>query len=87
MRRSVFTPEALGSNALFAFFAQHFTHQFFKTDFKRGPGFQWGGHGVRSLYKFSYDIRKMPFTHIINITCKTFYHYFLCKMLLRNISR
>ena len=49
MRRTTFTPEALGSNAIFAFFAQHFTHQFFKTDFKRGPGFQWGGHGVRPL--------------------------------------
>ena len=48
MRRTTFKPEGLGSNALFAFFAQHFTHQFFKTDFKRGPGYQWGGHGVRS---------------------------------------
>ena len=46
MLRKTFTPERLGTNALFTFFAQHFTHQFFKTDFKRGPGFQWGGHGV-----------------------------------------
>ena len=36
------------SNDLLAFFAQHFTHMFFKTDFTKGPGFQWGGHGVSS---------------------------------------
>lgn len=49
MKRKVFKPETLGSNALFTFFAQHFTHQFFKTDFKRGPAFTWGGHGVGGL--------------------------------------
>jgi hypothetical protein len=33
---------------MFAFFAQHFTHQFFKTDQKQGPAFTKGlGHGVR----------------------------------------
>lgn len=33
---------------MFAFFAQHFTHQFFKTDVKRGPAFTAAtGHGVR----------------------------------------
>lgn len=32
---------------MFAFFAQHFTHQFFKTSGKMGPGFTKAlGHGV-----------------------------------------
>ena len=44
--RTKFLPEPTGSNVPFAYFAQHFTHMFFKTDFKKGPGFQWGGHGV-----------------------------------------
>lgn len=44
--REKFKPEPIGTSALFSFFAQHFTHQFFKTDIKRGPQFQWGGHGV-----------------------------------------
>ncbi|XP_063423771.1 prostaglandin G/H synthase 2-like [Mytilus trossulus] len=44
--REKFKPEPIGTSALFSFFAQHFTHQFFKTDIKRGPQYQWGGHGV-----------------------------------------
>lgn len=44
--RETFKPEPIGTSALFSFFAQHFTHQFFKTDIKRGPQYQWGGHGV-----------------------------------------
>lgn len=38
-KRKEFIPNNLGSNVLFAFFAQHFTHQFFQTDFKRGPAY------------------------------------------------
>nr|ALG96664.1 cyclooxygenase [Arabella sp. JCH-2014] len=45
-RRHTFTAETYGSNLLFTFFAQHFTHMFFKTDVNRGAGFTWGGHGV-----------------------------------------
>ncbi|KAL4218779.1 Prostaglandin G/H synthase 2 [Mactra antiquata] len=55
MKRTTFKPEPQGSNALFTFFAQHFTHQFFKTDFKRGPGFQWGGHGVDVSHVYGKD--------------------------------
>ncbi|KAK3600358.1 hypothetical protein CHS0354_015956 [Potamilus streckersoni] len=55
LRREKFIPDPMGSNALFAFFAQHFTHQFFKTDFKRGPGFQWGGHGVDVSHIYGKD--------------------------------
>ncbi|XP_048212396.1 prostaglandin G/H synthase 2 [Perognathus longimembris pacificus] len=45
--RRKFIPDPQGTNMMFAFFAQHFTHQFFKTDQKRGPAFTKGlGHGV-----------------------------------------
>ncbi|CAG5125570.1 unnamed protein product, partial [Candidula unifasciata] len=44
--RTKFRPEPMGSSVLMTFFAQHFTHMFFKTDFKKGPGFSWSGHGV-----------------------------------------
>ncbi|XP_021010199.1 prostaglandin G/H synthase 2-like, partial [Mus caroli] len=46
LRREIM-PDPQGSNMMFAFFAQHFTHQFFKTDQKQGPGITRGlGHGV-----------------------------------------
>lgn len=49
MIRREFIPDPQGTNLMFAFFAQHFTHQFFKTDHKRGPAFTKGlGHGVRT---------------------------------------
>ncbi|KAL8612799.1 hypothetical protein ACOMHN_033469 [Nucella lapillus] len=47
--RTTFLPDPTGSSVLFTYFAQHFTHMFFKTDFKKGPAFQWGGHGRTRL--------------------------------------
>lgn len=45
--RRKFIPNPQGTNLMFAFFAQHFTHQFFKTSGKMGPGFTKAlGHGV-----------------------------------------
>nr|KAF6434259.1 prostaglandin-endoperoxide synthase 1 [Molossus molossus] len=45
--RRKFIPDPQGANLMFAFFAQHFTHQFFKTSGKMGPGFTKAlGHGV-----------------------------------------
>uniref|UniRef100_A0A673TL84 Prostaglandin G/H synthase 1 n=1 Tax=Suricata suricatta TaxID=37032 RepID=A0A673TL84_SURSU len=45
--RRRFIPDPQGTNLMFAFFAQHFTHQFFKTSGKMGPGFTKAlGHGV-----------------------------------------
>lgn len=47
LQRRTFIPDPQGSNLMFAFFAQHFTHQFFRTNFDRGPGFTKAlGHGV-----------------------------------------
>lgn len=47
--RKTFQPDPQGSNLMFAFFAQHFTHQFFKTAGKMGHGFTRAlGHGVRA---------------------------------------
>lgn len=46
MRRQ-FIPDPQGTSLMFAFFAQHFTHQFFKSDMKKGPAFTLAkGHGV-----------------------------------------
>ncbi|XP_043941254.1 prostaglandin G/H synthase 2 [Protopterus annectens] len=45
--RRKFIPDPQGTSLMFTFFAQHFTHQFFKTDHHRGPEFTRGlGHGV-----------------------------------------
>nr|XP_023663696.1 prostaglandin G/H synthase 1-like [Paramormyrops kingsleyae] len=45
--RKKFRPDPQGSNLMFAFFAQHFTHQFFKTHNRVGLGFTKAlGHGV-----------------------------------------
>ncbi|XP_042334159.1 prostaglandin G/H synthase 1 isoform X2 [Sceloporus undulatus] len=45
--RRTFHPDPQGTNLMFAFFAQHFTHQFFKTSGKMGHGFTRAlGHGV-----------------------------------------
>ncbi|XP_053329726.1 prostaglandin G/H synthase 1 [Spea bombifrons] len=47
LKRERFIPDPQGSNLMFAFFAQHFTHQFFKTYGRMGRGFTKGlGHGV-----------------------------------------
>ncbi|XP_068461073.1 prostaglandin G/H synthase 1 [Clinocottus analis] len=46
-RRTSFRPDPQGANLMFAFMAQHFTHQFFKTDHKIKGGFTKAlGHGV-----------------------------------------
>ncbi|XP_023648049.1 prostaglandin G/H synthase 1 [Paramormyrops kingsleyae] len=45
--RRTFRPDPQGTNLMFAFFAQHFTHQFFSTHNSMGLGFTKGlGHGV-----------------------------------------
>ncbi|XP_039220154.1 prostaglandin G/H synthase 1 isoform X1 [Crotalus tigris] len=45
--RRTFHPDPQRTNLMFAFFAQHFTHQFFKTFGKMGRGFTRAlGHGV-----------------------------------------
>ncbi|XP_041095637.1 prostaglandin G/H synthase 1-like isoform X2 [Polyodon spathula] len=45
--RKKFIPDPQGTNLMFAFFAQHFTHQFFKTHNRMGLGFTKAlGHGV-----------------------------------------
>ncbi|KAJ8300006.1 hypothetical protein KUTeg_021525 [Tegillarca granosa] len=53
--RKEFKPDPIGTSVLFSYFAQHFTHQFFKTDLKRGPGFQWGNHGVDVSHIYGKD--------------------------------
>nr|XP_020476731.1 prostaglandin G/H synthase 1-like [Monopterus albus] len=47
LKRRTFRPDPQGSNLMFAFFAQHFTHQFFKTYNRMGLGYTKAlSHGV-----------------------------------------
>lgn len=55
-RRKQFIPEPHGTNVLFASYAQHFTHQFFKTNYTRGPGFTWGSEGVDLSNVYGQDV-------------------------------
>lgn len=53
LKRRTFRPDPQGTNLIFAFFAQHFTHQFFKTYNRMGLGFTKAlGHGVSALIAF-----------------------------------
>ncbi|XP_062872317.1 prostaglandin G/H synthase 2a [Trichomycterus rosablanca] len=57
--RRRFIPDPQGTSLMFAFFAQHFTHQFFKTDFKKGPGFiKSPGHGVDLSHIYGVDLER-----------------------------
>uniref|UniRef100_A0A8C5HYZ0 Prostaglandin G/H synthase 2 n=1 Tax=Gouania willdenowi TaxID=441366 RepID=A0A8C5HYZ0_GOUWI len=54
-----FIPDPQGTSLMFAFFAQHFTHQFFKSDLKRGPAFtQALGHGVDLSHIYGDNLEK-----------------------------
>lgn len=64
--REKFKPEPRGTSALFSFYAQHFTHQFFKTDIKRGPQYQWGGHGV-IIFSWHYNLIGLLFVVVFVI--------------------
>ncbi|XP_047475523.1 prostaglandin G/H synthase 2-like [Penaeus chinensis] len=44
--RREFIPEPHETNVLFQYYAQHFTHQFFRTDYKKGPHLTKGTGGV-----------------------------------------
>uniref|UniRef100_A0AAQ5ZE30 Prostaglandin G/H synthase 2 n=1 Tax=Amphiprion ocellaris TaxID=80972 RepID=A0AAQ5ZE30_AMPOC len=58
MRRQ-FIPDPQGTSLMFAFFAQHFTHQFFKSDMKRGPAFTKAkGHGVDLNHIYGDNLEK-----------------------------
>lgn len=45
-QRREFLPEPHGTNLLFQYYAQHFTHQFFRTNYTMGPQFTKGLGGV-----------------------------------------
>jgi prostaglandin-endoperoxide synthase 2 len=45
LKRQKFRTDHTNTSWLFMFFAQHFTHQFFKTVY-HSPAFSWGNHGV-----------------------------------------
>ncbi|XP_041856616.1 prostaglandin G/H synthase 1 [Melanotaenia boesemani] len=56
-KRQKFRPDPQGINLMFAFMAQHFTHQFFKTNHKVQGGFTHGlGHGVDASNIYGEDL-------------------------------
>ncbi|XP_028665065.1 prostaglandin G/H synthase 1 [Erpetoichthys calabaricus] len=57
--RKEFIPDPQGTNLMFAFFAQHFTHQFFKTHNRMGRGFTKGlGHGVDASHIYGDNLER-----------------------------
>ncbi|MFT7809070.1 prostaglandin G/H synthase 2 [Arapaima gigas] len=57
--RKSFIPDPQGTSLMFAFFAQHFTHQFFKSDLKRGAAFTRSlGHGVDLSHIYGETLEK-----------------------------
>ena len=54
-KRKEFIPEPKGTNILFAYYAQHFSHQFFRTDKARGPAFTSGTDGVDVSHIYGVD--------------------------------
>lgn len=45
-KRREFIPEPHGTNVLFSAYAQHFNHQYLRTDKVKGPGFTLGSDGI-----------------------------------------
>ncbi|XP_062990962.1 prostaglandin G/H synthase 2 [Elgaria multicarinata webbii] len=64
--RRKFIPDPQGTNMMFTFFAQHFTHQFFKTDHHKGPAFTRGlGHGVDLSHVYGETLeRQLKLRHL-----------------------
>lgn len=59
LKRRSFRPDPQGSNLMFAFFAQHFTHQFFKTFNRRGRGFTKAlAHGVDAGHVYGDNLER-----------------------------
>uniref|UniRef100_A0A8C3AP16 Prostaglandin G/H synthase 1 n=1 Tax=Cyclopterus lumpus TaxID=8103 RepID=A0A8C3AP16_CYCLU len=59
LKRRTFRPDPQGSNLIFAFFAQHFTHQFFKTYNSMGVGFTKAlAHGVDAGHVYGGDLER-----------------------------
>ncbi|XP_018615461.2 prostaglandin G/H synthase 1 isoform X1 [Scleropages formosus] len=57
--RRKFRPDPQGTNLMFAFFAQHFTHQFFKTHNRMGLGFTKAlGHGVDAGHIYGDNLQR-----------------------------
>ncbi|CAJ1070177.1 phosducin-like protein [Xyrichtys novacula] len=59
LKRRKFRPDPQGSNLMFAFFAQHFTHQFFKTYNRMGHGFTKAlAHGVNAGHIYGDNLER-----------------------------
>ena len=69
-KRKKFIPDELGTSVLLAFMAQHFTHQFFKTNFTAGAGYTFGEQAVSCFFiLLIYFLKKM---YRLPLECKPF---------------
>ncbi|XP_068166221.1 prostaglandin G/H synthase 1-like [Antennarius striatus] len=58
-KRTKFRPDPQGTSVMFVFMAQHFTHQFFQTDFQSKRGFTKAlGHGIDAGHIYGGDLRR-----------------------------
>ncbi|XP_027138024.1 phosducin-like protein [Larimichthys crocea] len=59
LKRRTFRPDPQGTNLMFAFFAQHFTHQFFKTYNRMGLGYTKAiAHGVDAGHVYGDNLER-----------------------------
>ena len=57
LKRREFITDHMNTSLLFMFFAQHFTHQFFKRNINN-PAFTWGRHGVDVSHIYGQGIER-----------------------------
>nr|AAF93168.1 cyclooxygenase [Gersemia fruticosa] len=57
LKRGKFKTDHTSTSWLFMFFAQHFTHEFFKTIY-HSPAFTWGNHGVDVSHIYGQDMER-----------------------------
>ena len=57
LKRGKFKTDHTNTSWLFMFFAQHFTHEFFKTIYHK-PAFSWGNHGVDVSHIYGQDVER-----------------------------
>ena len=57
LKRKEFRTDHMNTSLLFVFFAQHFTHEFFKTVYGN-PAFTWGRHGVDVTHIYGQGVER-----------------------------
>lgn len=85
-RRRQFIPEPHDTNVLFSFYAQHYNHQFFRTDRTRGPGFTIGNDGVSRAIILIRSLNELKSVVEIRWMCPTFTDWINRRKMLCDLS-